>query len=282
MHTPSKEASMKTLRIFRIVSLLAVAVAVALRTLNLFLFYEADIGYYRAGSILPILLRVLLILSVVAFAVLPLMMRRRIHPASPNMLLTVVAILVATAFAATALWRYCISATMFSVRTVFFFAAGGLASYFFMLFVSKKRAPLLSVITGLGAILWLVSILGASYFDVTVAMNAPEKLVLHLACAGGMLLLLGEIRLACGVSKPRFYLFSLATATLALCVSAIPSCIAALAGILEPRALGYADIVCLALGIFGIARLCSAFRYEEDEIADTVAPEADENAEDLT
>ena len=282
MQTPTKEASMKTLRIFRTVSLLATAVAVLLRTLNLFLYYEADIGYYRMGSISPVLLRIFLLLCVVAFAVLPFVMGRRIAPAPQSKLLTVVAILVATVFAATALWRYCISATIFSVSTVFVFATGGLASYFFILFASQKRAPLLSVITGLGAILWLVSILAVSYFDVTVTMNAPEKLVLHFACAGGMLLLLGEIRLACGVSKPRFYLFSLATATLALCVSAIPSCIASLAGILAPRALGYADLGCLALGIFGIVRLSSPFRYEEDEVTDAVAPEITEDGEDLT
>ncbi len=277
MQTPSKQTSLRTLRIFRTVSLLATAVAVLLRTLNLFLFYEADIGYYREGSISPVLLRIFLILCVVAFAVLPLMMGRRIAPTPHSKSLSAAAILVATVFAATALWRYCISATLFSIDTVFVFATGGLAAVYFILFATQKATRPLSVVTGLGAILWLVSILGASYFDVTVTMNAPEKLVLHLACAGGMLLLLGELRLACGVSKPRFYLFSLATATLALCVSAIPSCIASLAGILAPRALGYADLVGLALGIFGIVRLSGSFRYEEDEIADTNTSEFEAN-----
>ncbi len=266
MQTPSKEISLRTLRIYRTVSLLAVAVAVLLRTLNLFLFYETDIGYYTQGSVWPTLLRVLLILFVAAFAVLSLRIGTRVSPTPHgNRLTVIVALLVAAVFATTALWRYCVSVTALSNVSVFAFITGGLAAVYFILFAFKKALPALSLATGFGAILWFVSILGASYFDVTVTMNAPEKLVLHLACVGGMLLMLAEIRLACGASKPRFYLFSLATATLALCTSAIPSCIAAAAGILAPRALGYADLACLALGLFGIVRLICPFRYEEDE-----------------
>lgn len=253
------------LKIYRIASLALVAVAVLFRTLNLFFFYEADIGYYAQGAVLPTVFRLLLIVATALFAVYAGILSEKPSPAPKTTVLSsVAALIVGATFAVTALLRYCRSVTEMTRLDVFLFATGGLAAVYFILLGLHKRPQIPALVTGFGAILWFGCILVSAYFDVTVPMNAPEKLVLLLACLGGMLLMLGETRMACSVPKSRFYLFALSAGTLYLCVSAIPSLIADAAGILNARDLGYADFACLALGLFGVVRLIMPFAHAEE------------------
>ncbi len=277
MNTPlqAEEKNLRRVKIYRAVSVALVAAAVLFRTLNLFLFYEADSGYYRAGAVLPTVFRVFLLLCTAFFAVYAFVCCKKPTPTPTSNGATVIASLaVGATFAVTALLRYCLSATAMTRSTLFAFIAGGLAAIYFILFGLKKLATAPAVLTGFGTILWFGCILVVSYFDVTEEMNAPLKVVLHLACLGGMLLMLAETRLACGVSRKRFYLFALSTGTLALCTSAIPSLIAGAAGILESRDLGYADFACMALGLFGLVRLLSPFHIEAETEEDAIEEEA--------
>ena len=54
--------------LYRIVSLTVTIAAMLLRTVNLFFFYEKEIGYYQAGSILPVITDMLIVLAVLFFA----------------------------------------------------------------------------------------------------------------------------------------------------------------------------------------------------------------------
>ncbi len=270
----TEEKNIRLIKGYRAVSLILVAVAVLFRTLNLFLFYEADIGYYRADTVLPTLFRVFLLLCTVFFAVLPFALDKQTIPTpTQNSATSIAALIVGATFAVTALVRYCASAVTMTRSTVVLFVTGGLAAVYFILLAVKKLSASAALITGMGAILWFGGILVVSYFDVTVTMNAPSKIALHLASLGGMLLMLAEMRYACDALKKRFYLFALSASTLFLCVSSIPSLIADAAGILETRDLGYSDFVSLALGLFGLLRLCSPFRTAAEE-EDTVTPDA--------
>lgn len=269
-HQPIREKkAICSIKGFRTLALGMTALAVALRTLNLFLYHDAEIGYYRQGAVLPVVLRVLLIVATLLFAVLPFFLCERPTPmpkaSAPT---SVAAFITAAVFAVTALLRYCSSVSEMTWRSIFLFLAAGLAAIYFILFANRKLNAITTLLTGFGTILWFACILVSSYFDLTVPMNAPLKLVLQLACLGGMLLMLAEMRLACAAEKKRFYLFALASATLYLCVSSIPSLIAAAAGLLAPRDLGYADFACLALGLFGIVRLVMPFGNREDATAE--------------
>lgn len=275
----TEEASGRLFRIYRIVSAILVAVAVVLRTLNLFGFYEADIGYYRTGSVLPTVFRIFVLLCTLFFAIFAFILGKHAERIpSKNSATVGASLLVALTFAVTALWRYCFSAALMTTSTIFAFVTGGLAAVYFILFAFGKLSAPSALLTGLGTILWFGCILSASYFDITVPMNAPLKLVLQLACLGGMLLMLSEMRLCCGARKQRFTLFALPAATLYLLSSAIPSIIADVMGILNARDLAYTDFACLALGLFALVRLLSPFRAEpnapclsDEESADTDA-----------
>ena len=260
-----------SLKHYRMLSLILIAVAVLLRTLNLFLFYEADIGYYQHGAVLPVVLRVRLLLATVLFAVLAFGMEAPLSP-QRHTATSAVAFAVGATFAITALLRYCASAPEMSRPAIFLFLTGGLSAIYFILFALRKLPAPAALITGFGAILWFGCILVSSYFDVYVAMNAPIKLALLLACLGGMLLLLAEMRHVCAAQKKRFYFFALSSATLYLCTSSIPSLIADVAGLLPARDLAFADLPCLALGMFGIIRLLGPFG-EEAVAEDTPAVE---------
>ncbi len=260
-----------SLKHYRAISLILIAVAVLLRTLNLFLYYESDIGYYQHGAVLPIALRMLLLLATLLFAVLAFGMEAPLAP-QRHTATSAVALTVGATFAITALLRYCASAPEMSRPAIFLFLTGGLSAIYFILFALRKLSAPAALITGFGAILWFGCILVSSYFDVYVPMNAPIKLALLLACLGGMLLLLAEMRHVCAAQKKRFYFFALASATLYLCTSSIPSLIADVAGLLPTRDLAFADLPCLALGMFGIIRLLGPFG-EEDVAEDPPAVE---------
>ena len=273
--TSCKKRFSCTFQLYRTISLVLIAIAVLLRTLNLFLYYEADIGYYRQGAWLPIVLRAALMLSTILLATLPFFLEGKVAPIpKPHAASSALAITVGVVFAVTALLRYCSSAIDASRHSILLFLMGGFAATYFVLLGLNKLSPLAALITGFGAILWFASVLVSSYFDVYVAMNAPTKVALLLACLGGMLLMLGEMRLLCGAHKKRFYLFALSSSTLYLGVSSIPNLIADAAGLLPARDLAFADLPILALGLFGIIRLLGPFGQEEK--AEEAEPEGDQ------
>jgi len=267
-----KKKAVCSLKHYRAISLILIAAAVLLRTLNLFLYYEADIGYYQHGAVLPFVLRALLLLATVLFAVLSFGADTLLSP-KPHTAFSAVAITVGATFFVTALLRYCASATEITRPSIILFVTGGFAAVYFILLGLHKLSASAALITGFGTILWFGCILVSSYFDVYVQMNAPLKLALLLACLGGMLLMLAEMRHICAVQKKRFYLFALSASTLYLCTSAIPTLIADAAGLLPARDLAFADLPCLALGLFGVIRLLGPFGPEEEPKEDTPADE---------
>ena len=272
IHSISTTAQARFAALYRIGAPVLVAIAVIWRTLNLFLYYESDIGYYRTGAVMPTAFRIFLLLGTLFFAVCALTFDKKAAPMPQrNGAIAIVSFAVGACFAITALLRYCLSATAMSTGTIFAFVTGGLAAVYFILYGCKKLSAVAAVLTGLGAILWFASVLSASYLDLTVTMNAPLKLVLHLACLGGMMLILAEMRMICQSHKKRLYLFALATGTLYLCTSAIPTLIAQLAGILGECEIDYVNFVCLALGLFGLIRLLCPFYSESVRVEETDA-----------
>ena len=261
--TDSNKRQFTPLRIYAVITLAATAIAIILRTLSLCLFFEADIGYYAKDAWFPTFTHILMALFVVGFAAALFILWKKQQPplAAPAagsrvaawlcVLLwgayTVFLILcksgaIATLSAPPLYWL----AILLSLATMLFFAGYAL----------QKENLSLCLVTGLAAVLWFLLTLGISYFDATVAMNAPHKTILHLACLSGMLLMLSLTRESCRARKNRLYLFSLSCGVFWLMVSAIPSLIY---DFIHPdfvRTAAPADFVCLALGIFSIVRLC--------------------------
>ncbi len=258
--TPTKASPLK---LYGLLSLCATLIAVILRSLNLFLYYEDKIGYYERGSVLPVLTRILITAFILSFAVFVLVAWRKKSPAldsgrGANRVAAWLCALLFGAFAVFSAVHYFQSGNAFSgaVKQPLILALVSLtATVFFVLYAMKKGTPSLLLLLGFGTILWFVLILAVSYFDATVAMNSPFKLIQQLACLGAMLLVLGETRILCGAPKSRLYLFSLSTASLFLCTSSLPSLIYDFSIAASARPLSMTEPVCLGVGIFAVVRL---------------------------
>lgn len=287
--TDSNRKQLAPLRIYAVITLAATAIAIVLRTLSLCLFFEADIGYYAQGAWFPTFTHILMALFVAGFAAALFALWKKKQPplAAPATGSRVAAWLCVLLWGAyTVFLILCKSgalatpstpplywlAILLSLATILFFAGYAL----------QKGNASLCLVTGLAAILWFLWTLGVSYFDATVAMNAPHKTILHLACLSGMLLMLSLTRESCRARKNRLYLFSLSCGVFFLMTSAIPSLIY---DFIHPdfvRTAAPADFVCLALGVFAIVRLCELTVVLPDDTYDIVEETPDTPADENT
>lgn len=269
--------------IYCMLTLAVTVVAVVLRTLNLFLFFDVEIGYYTQGSVFPTVYVILLWVAAVVFGVFAFVRVGKVAPRMPlyTKPLSVCAILCVLSCVWATLGMSFVnhspsSAPSFALSVLLPITALATELYF-ILFALKKNLHAVSVGTGFFTLLWLVIVLISSYFNVYVAMNAPLKLALQLATVGGMLLMLSEMRLLCGAPRKAFSLFSLSLSTLFLLSVSIPNIVATLAGVLPARDAASADYFFLALGIFSLLRLLSPLfsRVPETEADAPVTEESE-------
>ena len=136
----------------------------------------------------------------------------------------------------------------------------------------EKRGPTL-FFAGIGVILFLMISLALAYFDVTVQMNAPDKLIFLVACIAGMLFVTEELRLYFGTVRPVLYFFSLGCALLFLSAASIPTLIAVLFGKMEAPSWVLANLLLLGLLICAALRTRSLLRSLKEDVAPENAPD---------
>jgi hypothetical protein len=277
----SSEKSVRFFKIFRIAVLCATGVAAVLRALSLLLFYDADIGYYQSGSLLPSVFTVLLAIFAV-FAVVACIMFGKNSPSPEKYTVSsrCSAVFVALAFAVTAISS---AFSLFSSTEYFMIYPSSFLIYFvtaltviapiaacayFVLYALGRISPSFALAGGILALAYFVITLADSYFDIYVQMNAPEKLSTHLCCICAMLVILNDMRVMCEAEKKAFYLFSVSFSAIALNACALPTIIASFAGVftdgttVPPEPSSY---VFFALGIFCIVRLIMLEPKKETE-----------------
>ena len=147
-------------------------------------------------------------------------------------------------------------------------AAGGIlalgAGLYFATVLSKTPLPpLFRLLCALCVILRLLMLLADSYFDITVQMNASHKLALHLACLGGMMMTVCDVRALLGKPRPILFPFSLATAVLLTGGYALPNLLDAYTGALgasDPLTTAPEAIALLAIALYSALRLIALAR----------------------
>lgn len=266
--------------LYRTVSLVVMAAAILLRTVNLLFFYEKEIGYYQAGSILPVVMDVIIVLGIVFFALFSLLGLREPPPVfSVRTKSTAVAPLVT----AIALVLFSVGVFLIGASSSFSLplaVTGILGAVYFILFAKKLASPSLHFVCGVALIVFLALLLVDSYFDIGVQMNAPTKLALQLGCIGGMLLMLSEIRLICGYPSPRFSAFSNSCAALFLGAASIPTVIADAFSCLPARRYALSDFVFFGLFLLALAR--TTVPTEDADEDNTQSPSLDIETENDT
>ena len=195
--------------------------AIVLRTLNFFFFFDTELNYDAQGAILPLITNWLLILSVLFFGIASIVMFRKkieLPERVPSVAGRVGAALVALAL------LYCAVVDLFEGAPLYaLFCIGG--ALYFVLLAFGQGAPLLRILSSLCATIRLLLMMTSVYFDWLIPLNAPDKLIFELACTFGMLFLVCDLRAIVDKPKSLLYGFSLATATLLCGTASIPSLI---------------------------------------------------------
>ena len=262
-------------------SLLTVAVALlvaVVRCLNLFFFFDSDIGYYQSNAVLPVVEVVLLILAGILLAVVSFRWLRHTPaeyasatPASVKGIATLSAALSVLTVVQLA------SVEVGSSFPHFLMVLSVASAAYFLLNAWGGASVLPRFLTGLGGILALVVSLALSYFDITVQMNAPDKIFFQLACLSFMLFTTEELRFTVGAPRKGLYFFSVGCAVLFGTMSMLPSLIGIIAGVLEAPSWAPCYGLLIANLIYAVARMLSLVWKEQASSEELPQESADEN-----
>ncbi len=272
----------KTIKICAFTTVALTAIAVALRTFCLAFFYDylsEGVGYYT-NSALPKILYAVCVLSVIFFAVVAFISKKGLvcfDSKEENAPLKIVSACVMFGFLS--FFVGMINSTEFvnvSVVLDLLIKISSLMAiiYFAMNIFGSESVRPAQVVLGFGIIVWLVSILAITYFNIYVPMNSPDKTHLHLALISLMLFLVCEFRrFLVKINKP-IYIFSLFAAVFFSGLETVPSIIKYFAlGMADYDYLNY-DIVILMLFLYTAVRLVSFALCEVADAEEELPPVA--------
>lgn len=196
--------SRKLYHVFALSTLCLSALFLILRTAALFFAFDRTPGYHESG-ILSTLLYIVTVLfifgtCIYVFTASKAVKKQRIAVspdlASPHLSITICSILTAAAFAFVGLWE---SVAGQSADTTAFLRVIGAALAIVYFAIPKKDKTFL---LGLGALAYFVAVLVSEYFDWTVPMNSPLKVMQQIASVCAMLYLCAEMMQFVGKDRP--------------------------------------------------------------------------------
>ena len=281
----------KKTRGFAVSALILTLVAIILRAVSLLAFFEADIGYYQRGAVLPVIFNILCGVAIALFIIFPLVTLKKKEAVIPrHAKATRTAALLPVAALAIMAWNRWQSAfeTLKSGAEVSVLKTAlppllilAALTFFVAACVGFERSAL-TAISGTLTIVMFAAELAISYTNLFVALNNPNKMLFHFTCLSAMLFLLYELRVIYGVSKARLWLFSTASAAFMLGCYSIPSIIAHLAGACESFDIR-TDVAFAAIFLFVVVRMLTAlFGKEEPAEEENEENEENEDSDDIT
>lgn len=253
------KSTRNTLRIYGLTLLGATLLLILLRCLDLFFFFDKEIGYYQRDAFLPIAEIILLFAAPAALLVASILWLRRLSVSyeETNPIVLRLSALLASLFSLV----YTVLSLMgqtedISLTARLLLVCSMITAIYFLLNASKSAAPALPrFLTGVGMVLFLLFSLGSCYFDPTVQMNAPDKLLFLVACLSGMLFTAEELRIFAEVPKSGRYFFSMGCAVFFLGVSSIPTLIGVSLGAMEPASWHLSCIVLFGMFLYAVTRM---------------------------
>ncbi|MBE6596736.1 MAG: hypothetical protein E7641_03600 [Ruminococcaceae bacterium] len=229
--TNEKTARGSVLRPLLIITIVATLIGAALRCVNLFSFFDEEIGYFEAGALLPTVMHIFFALFVAFFLVCSVILRkkklvgcddRNIFVAFSSAFAAITLLIIAffTVYSYAALSAIGEANT----KTLFFAAALALSSVYFFMNTTKRPVDSqgLLVVVLIASVVFIVATL---YFDVTIPMNSPNQILFNMAAISSLLFFVSESKARVGTEKTWLYVFSLCFSTFTCGVYAIPSII---------------------------------------------------------
>lgn len=268
--------SVRVLKRYAVLFALFTAAGVTLRCISLFKFYDASIGYYVKGAILPMAFHILSVVTVAMAALLIAFLRKKNEDQFIFRETAKGCIPVGAAFGAAGVASYVIYALISlsgekqpvigSVQTnkvgeivsIMSLVFGVLAViYFVLVLVGKTSGGDKHVIFGYAVILFVLMVLAKTYFDFNTTMNSPNKLLVQVTLMLFMLYFLYEFRFSLGNSAPGMYAAASFAAFYYASVCAIPGIIGFFAGVLRKPEYLICDFLALGLAFYIGSRIAA-------------------------
>lgn len=222
-------------------------------------------GVYER-SILPIVYHIVLAVSIIALAAVLIIIGRKKSTTSliPGSTVTVF-LACAVGFLLCADIFISVYGAMNSTEKVPVIDILGIAAaipsaiFFFLLATQKEERSTPIAITSLFPPIWCAICVMQIYFDTTVLINSPNKILGEFSLILAMLFFLMESRNQIGISKGGFYLAAAVTAPILLLSSAVPNLICR--DKFESDALSMIHCVTyIAIALFMYSRFLSSYR----------------------
>lgn len=278
MNQPSSGFIRRARRYLPLCILIPALLAAVLMLVAFFTQYDApQANYFRIGAPLPIIAGILaglsaLIGTVTAFCLPRESLNTRSLPAPIAALNQIIGFLFCAIFLALSLIRdefelLQLIALVLSLITV---AYSALVAFFDP---SHERIRTIAVPLGFAPIFAMIFLCASHYFDGSLEMNAPYKVIVMLGLLTAMISFTGEIRYHIGTALPRVHLMLLSWSVAAgsLSMFAVPA--ANFAGILTGNAYLASSFAILGCSLCAGLRIWTLLRGLPDD------PKADANAD---
>lgn len=245
---------------FLITSLITAFIAIVLRTVSFIFFFDEDIGYFMSGAVLPIIFNILLFAAAVFFTVFSLLKLRGepvayCAPTSSDKAIFILCAILTVALAISDL----LSAINGDAMGLLFMLLSAMSALFFI-FDLLKFKNVSKIELSILIFIRVTFMLAMSYFDQTVQMNSPDKVLFGLACIFAMLFIVNEMKILVNNTRPAIYYLSSALAILFCASSSVPSIVACCIGKLPMDGLFFEYIILLAIAIYCVDRLLNVIR----------------------
>lgn len=237
--------------IYTAVVLALTTLAALIRAIGLFFFYDASIGYF-SGALFSALAYLVPMGALLVLGILSLVFFRGEEIGYAKNAPLAVKIVSAACALLFFLW----SVQGLTSGAPWYTTVLGLFSalYFLLALTADTRTPALPI-AGLCVILRLIVALGNSHFDITVAMNSPDKLALQLALLSGMIFTVCELRARIDTPRTALWFFSAGIAATLLIGNSLPTLLAAAADRIYRPDAPLLSATLLAFGLYAAVRL---------------------------
>ena len=221
-----KERSRLNVRQFcNVVFLGAAVVALLSQTFSVLLFYEAQSNYFQKGVFLPTIAVIFFLISIAA-GTLSAYLSRPVGDSISK--LRFIPLFPSIGFAVSGMELFIKATSTLEIACSIFLIAS--AIYSVLAFLTPKNLSELTIWLGFAPVLSFTLLTAHYYFDFTVEMNAPLKLMLQCGLLCAMLFYTGELRILLNRPAPRLYRMLCAWTVTAASFASVPAITAFLTG----------------------------------------------------
>lgn len=137
------------------------------------------------------------------------------------------------------------------------------AVYFFRVAAISRNTGNAFCILSMSSVIWVTVLLVATYLDISVSFNSPDKLLDQLTLIFLIFFLIYETRFHMGISKARFYFPAAFISIVLICIYTIPNIVLSSFWYLESNNGTVYDVLLLAFGFYIVSR-CFSFLHTPD------------------